>query len=191
MWIVQVALRRPYTFLVMALLIVLATPLILLRMSTDMFPEIYIPVVSIVWTYTGLSAQEVGNRITAVNERGLTTSVNDIQHVESESLAGFSDTNALLAKGLSPNDVVNAVNTQNLVLPSGTVKIGPTECRERAACVRHRQRSLQGRCGHFSRRADGAADLARQSAPGRADPRPAIPDRGLPGQGTGRGMAEP
>ena len=226
MWIVQVALRRPYTFLVMALLIVLATPFVLLKMSTDIFPDINIPVVSIVWTYTGLSAEEVGNRITAVNERGLTTSVNDIQHVESESLAGFSiikiffqpnadiptaiaqvvsteqsllrqlppgvlppqvlkysassipiiqlglssatmteqavfdsaanflrpqlvtipgvaipnpyggktrvisvdlDTNALLAKGLSPNDVVQAVNTQNLVLPSGTVKMGPTE----------------------------------------------------------------
>jgi multidrug efflux pump subunit AcrB len=226
MWIVQVALRRPYTFLVMALLILLATPLVLLKMSTDIFPEINIPVISIVWTYTGLSAQEVGNRITAVNERSLTTTVNDIEHIESESLSGFSiikiffqpnaniptaiaqvvateqsqlrqmppgilpplvikysassvpiiqlglssptlteqavfdaavnflrprlvtipgvaipwpyggkqrvisvdlDTNALLANGLTPNDVVNAVNTQNLVLPSGTAKIGATE----------------------------------------------------------------
>jgi multidrug efflux pump subunit AcrB len=90
MWIVEVALRRPYTFLVMALLILLATPLALLKMSTDIFPEINIPVISIVWTYTGLSAQEVGNRITAVNERSLTTTVNDIEHIESESLSGFS-----------------------------------------------------------------------------------------------------
>src|ERR1700736_774296 len=226
MWIVEVALRRPYTFLVMALLILLATPLVLLKMSTDIFPEINIPVISIVWTYTGLSAQEVTQRITSVNERPLTTTVNDIEHIESESLAGFSiikiffqpnaniptaiaqvvanvqsqlrqlppgilpplvikysassipiiqlglsspsmteqavfdaavnflrprlvtipgvavpwpyggkqrvisvdlDTNALLAKGLTPNDVVNAVNTQNLVLPSGTAKIGTTE----------------------------------------------------------------
>jgi len=226
MWIVEVALRRPYTFLVMALLILLATPLVLLKMPTDIFPEINIPVISIVWTYSGLSAQEVGNRITAVNERSLTTTVNDIEHIESESLSGFSiikiffqpnaniptaiaqvvaveqsqlrqlppgilpplvikysassipviqlglssptlteqavfdaavnflrprlvtipgvaipwpyggkqrvisvdlDTNALLAKGLTPNDVVNAVNTQNLVLPSGTAKIGSTE----------------------------------------------------------------
>jgi multidrug efflux pump subunit AcrB len=226
MWIVEVALRRPYTFLVMALLILLATPLVLLKMSTDIFPEINIPVISIVWNYTGLSAQEIGNRITAVNERSLTTTVNDIEHIESESLAGFSiikiffqpnaniptaiaqvvateqsqlrqmppgilpplvikysassipiiqlglsspsmteqavfdaavnflrprlvtipgvaipypyggkqrvisvdlDTNALLAKGLTPNDVVNSVNTQNLVLPSGTAKIGSTE----------------------------------------------------------------
>jgi multidrug efflux pump subunit AcrB len=226
MWIVEVALRRPYTFLVMALLILLATPLVLLKMSTDIFPEINIPVISVVWTYSGLSAQEVGQRITAVTERSLTTTVNDIEHIESESLAGFSitkiffqpnanlptaiaqvvaneeqqlrqlppgilpplvikysassipiiqlglssptmteqavfdaavnflrprlvtipgvavpwpyggkqrvisvdlDINALLAKGLTPNDVVNAVNTQNLVLPSGTAKIGTTE----------------------------------------------------------------
>ncbi len=81
MWIVQVALRRPYTFLVMALLILLATPLVLSKMSTDIFPEINIPVISTVWNYAGLSAQEVGQRITAVNERSLTTSVNDIEHI--------------------------------------------------------------------------------------------------------------
>ena len=88
MWIVEVALRRPYTFLVMALLILLATPFVLLKMSTDIFPEINIPVISIAWTYTGLSAQEVGSRVTGVTERSLTTTVNDIEHIESESLAG-------------------------------------------------------------------------------------------------------
>ncbi|HEY0745930.1 MAG TPA: efflux RND transporter permease subunit [Steroidobacteraceae bacterium] len=226
MWIVQVALRRPYTFLVMALLILLATPFVLLKMSTDIFPEINIPVVSIVWTYAGLSAQEMGQRITAVTERSLTTTVTDIEHIESQSFAGMSvtkvffqpnaniptalaqvvaieqqqlkqlppgalpplimkysasaipviqlgissatlgepalfdaawnflrprlvtipgaavpypyggktrlisvdlDTSALLAKGLTPNDVVNAVNAQNLILPSGTVKIQSIE----------------------------------------------------------------
>src|SRR5271169_6575970 len=81
MWIVQVALRRPYTFLVMALLILLATPLVLLKMPTDIFPEINVPVISIVWNYSGLSAQEIGQRISAVNE---------IEHVESQSLAGLS-----------------------------------------------------------------------------------------------------
>src|SRR6202022_3364973 len=90
MWIVEVALRRPYTFLVMALLILLATPLVLLKMSTDIFPEINIPVVRIVWNYTGLSPQGGGNRITAVNERNLTTTVNDIEHIESTSLSGMS-----------------------------------------------------------------------------------------------------
>jgi len=226
MWIVQIALRRPYTFIVMALLIVLATPLALSKLATDIFPEINIPVVSVIWNYSGLSAQEMGQRITSVTERALTTTVNDIEHIESQSLASVAivkiffqpsaniptaiaqvvsisqaqlrqlppgitppliikysassipviqlglsdptmseqqlfdtginflrpqlitipgaavpwpyggksrlisvdlDTSALLAKGLTPSDVVNAVNTQNLVLPSGTAKIGSTE----------------------------------------------------------------
>jgi multidrug efflux pump subunit AcrB len=210
----------------MALLILLATPLALLRMPTDIFPEINIPVISIIWNYSGLSAQEMGLRITAVTERSLTTTVNDIEHVESQSLAGISvtkvffqpnaniptaiaqivavqeqqlrnlppgiqpplvikysassipviqlalssetlpeqgvfdaasnflrprlvtipgvavpwpyggkqrliavdlDTAALLAKGLTPTDVLNAVSAQNLILPSGTAKLGGTE----------------------------------------------------------------
>ncbi|MFZ6647985.1 efflux RND transporter permease subunit [Undibacterium sp. TJN25] len=226
MWIVNIALRRPYTFIVMALLILLSTPLVLTKMATDIFPEINIPVVSIIWNYNGLSAQEMGQRITAVNERSLTTTVNDIEHIESQSLAGIAiikiffqptaniqtaiaqvvsieqaqlrqlpagitpplvikysassipviqlglssatmneqslfdtavnflrpqlitipgaavpfpfggksrlvsvdmDTQALLSKGLTPTDVVTAVNAQNLALPSGTAKIGATE----------------------------------------------------------------
>ncbi len=90
MSMVQLALRRPYTFIVMALLIVLATPFALLKMATDIFPEINIPVISIVWQYNGLSAQEMGQRISAQNERSLTTTVSDIEHIESTSLAGIS-----------------------------------------------------------------------------------------------------
>ncbi|HXY21351.1 MAG TPA: efflux RND transporter permease subunit, partial [Burkholderiaceae bacterium] len=219
MWIVQIALRRPYTFIVMALLIILATPLALSKLATDIFPEINIPVVSVIWNYSGLSAQEMGQRITSVTERALTTTVDDIEHIESQSLASIAvvkiyfqpkaniqtaiaqvvsisqaqlrqlppgitpplvikysastipviqlalsdptmseqqlfdtginflrpqlvtipgaaipwpyggksrlisvdlDTAALLSKGLTPADVVNAVNAQNLVLPSGT-----------------------------------------------------------------------
>jgi multidrug efflux pump subunit AcrB len=223
---VELALRRPYTFIVMALLIVLATPFALMRMATDIFPEINIPVISVIWTYTGLSAQEMGQRIAGTNERGLTTTVSDIEHIESQSLAGISiikiffqptaniqtaiaqvvaaeqsqvkqlppgitpplvikysassipviqlamsspalpeqtlndittnilrpqlvtipgvaipapyggktrvisvdlDMNALQARGLSPADVINAINLQNLILPSGTAKFGATE----------------------------------------------------------------
>mgnify|MGYP003913690903 CR=1 FL=1 len=223
---VALALRRPYTFIVMALLIVLATPLTLKNMATDIFPEINIPVVSVIWNYNGLSAQEMGQRIAAQNERGLTTVVSDIEHIESQSLAGVAvikvffqpkaniqtaiaqvvasvqsqlrqlppgitpplvikysassipvmqlalssptlpeqtvfdaavqtlrpqlitipgvavpfpyggktrlisvdlDTPALQSRGLSPIDVVNAINTQNLILPSGTAKFGGTE----------------------------------------------------------------
>jgi len=223
---VQLALKRPYTFIVMAMLIVLATPFALLNMATDIFPEINIPVISIVWNYSGLPAQEMGQRISAQNERSLTTTVSDIEHIESTSLAGIAvikvffqptaniqtaiaqvvaieqaqlrqlppgisppliikysassipvvqlglssvtqseqavfdtaintlrpqlitipgvaipypyggknrlisvdlDMQALQARGLAPADVVNAINLQNLILPSGTAKIGDTE----------------------------------------------------------------
>ncbi|MDR5783350.1 efflux RND transporter permease subunit [Caballeronia sp. LZ065] len=226
MWIVNVALKRPYTFIVMAIMILLATPFVLLTTPVDVLPEIDIPVVSIIWNYTGLSAQDMANRITSVNERSLTTTVNNIEHIESQSLQGIAiiklflqptaniqtaiaqtvaveqaqlkqmppgatpplvisysassipviqlglsspkqseqdlndtalnflrpqlvtipgaavpypyggksrvisvdlDTRALLAKGLTPTDVVQAVNAQNLILPTGTAKIGPKE----------------------------------------------------------------
>ncbi|MFP4893353.1 efflux RND transporter permease subunit [Paraburkholderia sp. EG304] len=226
MWIVNVALKRPYTFIVMAILIVLATPFVLFTTPVDVLPEINIPVVSIIWTYTGLSAEDMATRITSVNERSLTTTVNDIEHIESQSLPGIAilkvflqpnaniqtaiaqtvaveqaqlkqmppgataplvisysassipviqlglsspklseqdlndtalnflrpqlvtipgaavpypyggksrlisvdlDTRAMLAKGLTPADVVNAFNAQNLILPTGTAKIGPKE----------------------------------------------------------------
>ena len=87
---VQLALRRPYTFIVMALLILLATPFALRNMATDIFPEINIPVISIIWNYNGLSAQEMGQRVAAQTERGLTTTVSDIEHIESQSLSGVS-----------------------------------------------------------------------------------------------------
>src|SRR5215210_765822 len=88
--VVELALRRPYTFIVMAMLIVLATPFVLRNMATDIFPEINIPVISIIWNYNGLSAQEMGQRIAAQTERGLTTTVSDIEHIESQSLSGVS-----------------------------------------------------------------------------------------------------
>lgn len=87
---VQLALRRPYTFIVMAMLIVLATPFVLLKMATDIFPEINIPVISVIWNYSGLPAQEMGQRIAGQTERSLTTTVSDIEHIESQSLAGIS-----------------------------------------------------------------------------------------------------
>ncbi|MCX7159132.1 MAG: efflux RND transporter permease subunit, partial [Proteobacteria bacterium] len=70
----------------MAMLILLATPFALMKMPTDIFPEIDIPVISIIWNYGGLPAQEMGQRIAAANERSLTTTVSDIEHIESTSL---------------------------------------------------------------------------------------------------------
>src|SRR6266852_9578420 len=91
MWIVALALRRPYTFIVMALLILILTPVVLLRTPTDIFPDINIPVISIVWNYQGLSPKDMSDRITSVTERGLTTLVNDIEHIESQSLNGVAE----------------------------------------------------------------------------------------------------
>ena len=226
MWIVKLALRRPYTFVVAALLLLLLTPFVLLRTPTDIFPNIEIPVISVIWQYAGLSAQEIEQRIIYTHERTLTATVNDIEHIESNSYNGvgvikvflhqgasvdagvaqitavaqtilrllppgqtppliirynastipilqysFSspklseqelydlaqnnvrvglstvlgaavpwpyggktrvvsvdlDLIALKAKNLSPQSVVDAVNAQNLILPSGTAKIGATE----------------------------------------------------------------
>jgi multidrug efflux pump subunit AcrB len=226
MWIVRLALRRPYTFAVFAILLLIIGAFSILSMPTDIFPNINIPVVSVVWQFTGLSAEEMSNRITSNSERGMTTTVNDIEHIESQSLNGIAvikvffqphvdigsavaqvnsinqvqlrslppgttppfiiqynassvpvlqlglsgqglseqqlndygqniirtrlatvqgaaipypyggkqrqiqvdlNINALQAKGLSPADVVNAISAQNLIAPSGTMKVGKTE----------------------------------------------------------------
>jgi len=90
MWIVRLALRRPYTFAVFALLILIVGVYSIMSMPTDIFPNIDIPVVTVVWNYSGLSAQEMSNRIVANSERGMTTTVSDIEHIESQSLAGVA-----------------------------------------------------------------------------------------------------
>src|SRR5580658_10360686 len=226
MWIVRLALRRPYTFVVMAMLIVVAGIYSILQMPTDILPEIDIPVIAVVWQYAGLPPDDMEQRFTGNFERALTTTVNGIEHIESQSLFGVSVTEVffhpgtkiemanaqvtaisqtllkqfptgstpplivnysasnvpilqgsvhsetmseqqlfdltsnflrtglatvqgaqmpwpyggkmrqvmididlprLYALGLSPNDISNAVQAQNLVLPSGTAKIGPQE----------------------------------------------------------------
>src|SRR5258706_10884513 len=90
MWIVRLALQRPYTFIVMALVIILMTFVVVPRTPTDIFPEINIPVISLVWTYGGLQPQEMEQRITGNVERGITTLVNDVEHIESQSLPGIA-----------------------------------------------------------------------------------------------------
>jgi multidrug efflux pump subunit AcrB len=85
MWIIRLALSRPYTFVVAALLLLLVTPFVLIKTPTDIFPSINIPVVSIIWNYTGLSAREIEQRIIYTQERALTTTVNNIEHIESTS----------------------------------------------------------------------------------------------------------
>ena len=231
MWIVKLALTRPYTFVVFALLIFVLSPLVILRTPTDIFPNIDIPVISVAWTYTGLNPEDIEGRLTTPYEKVLTTLVDNIEHIESTSYNGASvikiflqphtsvdransqvvgasqfalrllpssiqppeiinfsassvpilqlglsgqglseqqlndlalnfvrtqmitvpgaviplpyggkqrqvminlDHNLMQARNISPTDVLNAVNTQSLVLPSGTVKLGQSELDIRA-----------------------------------------------------------
>src|SRR5271163_3038168 len=90
MWIVKLALNRPYTFLVAALLILILSPIVILRTPVDIFPNINIPVVSVIWNYSGFSPQQLSDRIVVQFERSLTTTVNDIDHTESQTLNGVS-----------------------------------------------------------------------------------------------------
>ena len=96
MWIVKVALSRPYTFIVMALLIFILSPFIIVRTPTDIFPNIEIPVIAVAWEYTGLNPQEMEGRFTTVHERALTTTVDNIEHLESTTLNGRSITKIFL-----------------------------------------------------------------------------------------------
>ena len=92
MWIVRLALRRPYTFVVLSLLLFIVGPIVVLRTPVDIFPNIDIPVVSVIWNYTGMAPQELSDRIVLPFERSLTTTVNDIEHSESQTLNGVSVT---------------------------------------------------------------------------------------------------
>jgi CzcA family heavy metal efflux pump len=90
MWIVRLALKRPYTFVVLSLLLFIIGPVVMLRTPVDIFPNIDIPVVSVVWNYAGLSPEQLADRIVLPFERNLTTTVNDIEHTESQTLSGVS-----------------------------------------------------------------------------------------------------
>ena len=108
MWIIRVALNRPYTFIVLALLILLLSPVVILRTPTDIFPSINIPVVAVAWTYTGLSPEETEGRITTVYERVLTTTVDNIEHIESTTVNGT----AIVKIYLQPSASIDRANAQ-------------------------------------------------------------------------------
>jgi len=107
MWIVRLALNRPYTFIVLALLILLLSPAVILRTPTDIFPNINIPVISVAWTYTGLNPEDIETRLTTPYEKVLTTLVDNIQHIESTSYNGVSVVKIYLQPGTSL-DTANA-----------------------------------------------------------------------------------
>jgi multidrug efflux pump subunit AcrB len=124
MWIVRLALRRPYTFVVMAVLILIMGSLAILRTPTDIFPNIDIPVISIIWTYNGLVPDDMADRIVSVTERALTTTVDNIEHIESQSLYGiavvkvFLQPTANIQQGIAQITAVS--QTQLKQLPAGT-----------------------------------------------------------------------
>src|ERR1700723_3698974 len=124
MWIVRLALRRPYTFVVMAVLILIMGSLAIVRTPTDIFPNINIPVVSIIWSYNGLVPEDMSDRIVSVTERALTTTVDNIEHIESQSLYGipvvkvFRQPTANIQQGIAQITAVS--QTQLRQLPAGT-----------------------------------------------------------------------
>ncbi len=124
MWVVRIALQRPYTFLVLALLLLIIGPLTIFRTPIDIFPNIDIPIVSVVWQYTGLPPEEVADRIVSVFERSTTTTVNDIEHIESQSLNGvgvvkfYFQPNVNIDVALS--QITAIAQTQLKQLPAGT-----------------------------------------------------------------------
>ena len=121
MWIVRIALVRPYTFIVLALLIILVSPLVILRTPTDIFPNIDIPVIASVWTYTGMNAEQMEGRITSSVERGITTVVSNIEHTESVTLAG----RAIVKTFLQPGASIDTANAQITSISQSQIKMLP------------------------------------------------------------------
>ena len=123
MWIVRLALRAPYTFVVMAVLMLVLGVSSIITMPTDIFPYINIPVVTVVWTYTGLSPDEMEKRVVTVCERAMTTTVNDIEHMESTSYNGVSVIRVYFQPTakveLALSQVTSIVQTILRVLPPG------------------------------------------------------------------------
>ncbi|RFU45436.1 efflux RND transporter permease subunit [Paraburkholderia sp. DHOC27] len=125
MWIVKVALRRPYTFIVLALLLMIIGPLMILRMPVDIFPNIDIPVISVVWSYNGMASEDLAHRIISPYERALTSDVGDIEHIESQSLNGVAVIKVFFHPGADITRAMTEASTsaQSLlrVLPPGTL----------------------------------------------------------------------
>src|ERR1700720_4510948 len=124
MWIVQLALRRPYTFVVAALLLLLMTPFVLTKTPTDIFPAINIPVVSVIWSFTGLPADQIAQGMVFTEERALTTTVDNIEHIESTSYDSQGVIKVFFQPGVNPSTAVAQLTavSQTILkqLPPGT-----------------------------------------------------------------------
>ncbi len=132
MWIVRLALKRPYTFVVMAILILIMGTLAIVRTPTDIFPNINIPVVSIIWTYNGLVPEDMADRIVSITERALTTTVDNIEHIESQSLYGiavvkvFLQPTASIQQGIAQITAVSQTQLKQLRF----LRLNSSSCRQ-------------------------------------------------------------
>src|SRR5713101_388786 len=124
MWIVRLALKQPYTIIVLAILIFLFGGLSIVRTPTDIFPDINIPVVSIIWTYNSMEPQDLADRIVTITERNLTTTVDNIEHTESQSLYGIAVVKVFFQPTVSIDKAIAQITansqTQLKQLPAGT-----------------------------------------------------------------------
>src|SRR4026208_2024247 len=121
MWIVRVALDRPYTFIVLALLILIVSPVVISRTPTDIFPAINIPVIAVAWQYAGLNTEELEGRITTSYERVLTTTVDNIQRIESTTVNG----QAIIKVYLQPNARLDTANAQITAISQTVIRQYP------------------------------------------------------------------
>ena len=123
MWIVRLALRRPYTFVIMSLLITLLGGVAISTMPVDIFPYIDIPVLSVLFNYGGLSPEEMANRVVTVFERSITSTVNDIEHIESQSYTGVCVVRIYFQPGarieLAQAQVTSSANSLIRTMPPG------------------------------------------------------------------------
>jgi len=177
MWIVRLALRRPYTFVVAAILLLILGPVAILRTPTDIFPNINIPVVSVIWNYGGLEPEEMSNRITYIYERVLTTTVNDIEHIESQSFNGIGITKIFFHPGVQIGNAVAQVTaiSQTIVrqLPLGTTP--PLVIQYNASTVPILQLALSGKGLNEQQLFDAGVNFIRTgliTVPGVAIPYP-------------------
>ena len=142
MWIVRLALRRPYTFIVASILIlILGTVVVIVRTPTDIFPNIDIPIISVIWNYNGLSPEEMSERIVYPSERGMTTTVSNVAHIDSQSWNGRSIVKIYFQPG---TDIANAVAQ---VTSARTTAVAAHASRDKSAADNSIQRV---HCAYFA-----------------------------------------
>jgi multidrug efflux pump subunit AcrB len=177
MWIVRLAIRRPYTFVVASILILILGTVAIVRTPTDIFPNIDIPIISVIWQYNGLSPEEMSERIVYPYERIMTTSVNNIAHIDSQSWSGRSIVKIYLQPGTEIGNAVAQVTavSQNAVrnMPPGTIP--PMVLQYSASTVPILQLALSGEGLSEQQLVDFGQNFVRTSlltVPGVATPLP-------------------